>query len=161
MVDLLDADDDNDRIPDAHELLLGLDPLLTADATADATADPDKDGLTTFLEYAAGTNPIAWDAPTRVLKLGSSELNLPGTLSIQIRYRPDGPKLNLFSSQELHGPWIGQDPLALSIPGVSIRSQSSQISQDSIGGIATLTLIIQDTAPRRFYRVGQALNGGF
>jgi DNA-binding beta-propeller fold protein YncE len=47
------VDYDGDQISDAWELLHSLNP----DSSADATADPDNDGLTSYQEFIAGTDP--------------------------------------------------------------------------------------------------------
>jgi chitinase len=47
-----DTDDDNDGMPDAWELVYGLDPLKN-----DAGADPDGDQVTNINEYNLGTAP--------------------------------------------------------------------------------------------------------
>ena len=51
--DSIDPDDDNDGIPDAYELVNGLNTLLNTDAALDR----DNDGLTNLEEYLAGTDP--------------------------------------------------------------------------------------------------------
>lgn len=47
-----DSDDDADAMPDAWEVLYGLDPLVD-----DGDSDLDGDGITNFVEYENGSNP--------------------------------------------------------------------------------------------------------
>ncbi len=54
----IELDSDGDGIPDAVEILLGLDPLDPSDARLDA----DLDGVSTLDEYLLGTNPLVPDA---------------------------------------------------------------------------------------------------
>lgn len=49
---LVSADTDGDRLPDAYESLVGLDPL-----TSNVGKDSDKDGLPDIDEYRLGTDP--------------------------------------------------------------------------------------------------------
>ena len=49
-----DGDTDNDGIPDAEELLLGLNPL----DPLDAALDPDLDGASNYEEFIAGTDRL-------------------------------------------------------------------------------------------------------
>ena len=51
-----DGDDDDDGLPDAWELLYGLDPL-----TKDADEDPDGDGVVNIDEYSNETDPTIFD----------------------------------------------------------------------------------------------------
>ncbi|MEA2047879.1 MAG: hypothetical protein U9O64_05460 [Campylobacterota bacterium] len=51
--DIEDDDDDNDSMPDAYELLYGLDPK---DAS-DKLLDKDDDGVSNYDEYLGGTDP--------------------------------------------------------------------------------------------------------
>jgi len=51
-----DGDDDEDGLPDAWELLYGLDPL-----TKDADEDPDGDGVVNIDEYSNETDPTIFD----------------------------------------------------------------------------------------------------
>ena len=46
-------DTDGDGMPDSWELLYGLDP----NSSADASGDPDEDGITNLQEYRDGTSP--------------------------------------------------------------------------------------------------------
>jgi parallel beta-helix repeat protein len=55
--DSSDPDDDNDKIPDADEIALGLD---SKDAS-DAAGDLDGDGVNNLNEYLGGTNPLVDD----------------------------------------------------------------------------------------------------
>ena len=52
-------DDDVDGLADSWETANGLDPT----DPSDATGDPDLDGMTNLDEYAAGTDPNAYDGP--------------------------------------------------------------------------------------------------
>ncbi|MBI2482620.1 hypothetical protein HYV74_00400 [Candidatus Uhrbacteria bacterium] len=60
--DRVDADDDNDGLPDDWETAHGLNPR---DA-ADAKQDPDADGTVTVEEYRAGTDPFKAPPPPPV-----------------------------------------------------------------------------------------------
>jgi len=82
-----DVDDDNDGIPDAIEIVLGLNPLNAADAMADL----DGDGMTNLAEYQAGRNPLVNEAAALAPLLTtpnqsgySSEKNRSGSLLMQI-----------------------------------------------------------------------------
>lgn len=58
--DSTDTDDDNDGLPDAVELVLGLDPLKIdsdGDSTPDGDEDSDNDGFSNSAEVQAGSNP--------------------------------------------------------------------------------------------------------
>jgi hypothetical protein len=55
--DPLDADTDNDLLPDGYEYLQGLNPVNSNDGQADI----DSDGLTRGQEYLRGTNPYLAD----------------------------------------------------------------------------------------------------
>jgi hypothetical protein len=58
----IDADDDEDGLPDTWENLYGLNP----DNAADAGEDPDSDGFSNAEEFSGGTNPNALtDFPER------------------------------------------------------------------------------------------------
>jgi hypothetical protein len=55
--DNADTDDDNDGMPDAWEVLYGLDPKVN-----DALKDLDGDGVVNFDEYTGSTNPAKKDS---------------------------------------------------------------------------------------------------
>ncbi|MDX1571199.1 MAG: hypothetical protein R3200_12005 [Xanthomonadales bacterium] len=71
-----DTDDDGDGIPDADELMIGLDP---ADHV-DGLFDTDRDGLTGFEEFLLGTDPNNPDTDGDSIVDGSDPT--PGTLGI-------------------------------------------------------------------------------
>jgi MYXO-CTERM domain-containing protein len=52
-------DEDGDGLSDNWEVLVGLDPT----DGSDAATDPDGDGRTSSVEYADGTDPLAYDGP--------------------------------------------------------------------------------------------------
>ena len=54
-----DSDDDNDTMPDAFEVLYGLNPLVN-----DAAGDLDVDGISNLTEYQNGTNPAVVNSDT-------------------------------------------------------------------------------------------------
>ena len=60
-----DTDDDNDGMPDSFETAIGLDPLISADASGDL----DGDGFTNLQEFNSGTdlNDPASNAATAIL----------------------------------------------------------------------------------------------
>jgi uncharacterized repeat protein (TIGR01451 family) len=72
--DFHDADDDNDQIPDAWEILLGLDSL----DLSDATVDQDGDGFTALEEYVSNTDPFN---VASFLKIETIETDSPVTIS--------------------------------------------------------------------------------
>lgn len=55
--DVYDEDDDNDGMPDAWEILHGLNPFNAADANL----NPDLDGATNLEEFLAGSDPNVSD----------------------------------------------------------------------------------------------------
>ena len=58
------TDSDSDGMPDAYEILYGLDPFNPADAAL--TADLDKDGISNIDEYLAGSNPAKDELPPQL-----------------------------------------------------------------------------------------------
>ena len=80
--DAVDVDDDNDLVPDAVEILWGMNPMDPADAILDL----DGDGLSAQLEYATGGQPgvrdevIQIDSKLKELKM--RELISPETTRV-------------------------------------------------------------------------------
>ncbi len=63
--DVCDLDDDNDLMPDTYEILHGLDPFDSSDASIDG----DNDGLTNLQEFNDGRNPNVNEATIAVQPL--------------------------------------------------------------------------------------------
>jgi len=125
----LDADDDNDGIPDSWENLHAcLDPFAD-----DASADIDSDGFTNFQEYVADTAPDQRGERLRLLSLDSTP-GAPARVSFQSSarrtYRVE------FSADLAAGAW---SPLASDISGTG---GVIEIDDPGAGGL-----------PRRFYRL--------
>ncbi len=76
------SDSDNDLVPDAVEILWGMDPSNPTDALLDL----DGDGLSAQLEYATGGNPGERDEVIQIdsnlMKLKVRELTSPGTARV-------------------------------------------------------------------------------
>ena len=80
--DAVDIDDDNDLIPDAVEILWGMNPMDPSDAILDL----DGDGLSAQLEYATGGHPGVRDEVIQInpnlLELKVRELISPETTRV-------------------------------------------------------------------------------
>jgi uncharacterized repeat protein (TIGR01451 family) len=68
LADFADPDDDNDGIPDAFEILYGLDPLDPGDAGVDS----DLDGFSNAEEYLADTHPGDSNSFHRVVAISNA-----------------------------------------------------------------------------------------
>ena len=93
--DVLGEDSDGDGLPDAWEILYGLDPH-SAIGRDGANGDPDQDGLTNAQEFAAGTAPT--DAAS-VLRL---EATYVGGIQLRFTGQP-GRGYTLSSRDALEG----------------------------------------------------------
>ena len=97
-----DPDDDNDGMPDAWEIMHGLDPL-----TDDASLDPDGDGITNLDEYLGGTAPETFDAnsepdsPSLIFPANDEIVALPIVLQAEIFNDPDGGDFQAFSQWQI------------------------------------------------------------
>lgn len=83
----LDADDDNDGMPDVWEYQNGLDWLNSADgqASLSAVTDPDGDGYTNSIEFQFGSDPLDGSS------LPVVRLTVPtGAISNDAHERPSG-----------------------------------------------------------------------
>ena len=85
-----DSDDDNDGMPDAWEMLHGLDPLID-----DASEDPDSDEINNLDEYLIDTDPKALedlsppDAPFILAPSDEETVSQTPELITDVFYDPD------------------------------------------------------------------------
>lgn len=167
----LAGDADNDQIPNKWEIDWGLDPYNSADALQ----DPDGDGLSSFAEYAFGSNPnfyntspsgslpagwatlVAPSTSTDAVGVTTGQLNVDqngaATYTIPIAVTPGTagmePKLSLnYSSQG----GAGIAGFGWSLGGLSSISRGPQTPL-----IDTKTRGVSFTADDRFYLDGQRL----
>lgn len=144
---ILDTDDDNDGIPDSHELLLGLDPFQASDATA----DPDGDGYSTWFEYAVGISPTSRNMTSDFISMSGQ----PDALVLTIRRR-----LGLINGQQVKlgvcsgfDSWSSYPPDNLGGAGFTVLSSTSSLANDAIGQVETLVITLAPTQPRTFFRL--------
>ena len=97
-----DEDDDNDGLPDAYELLHGLNP----NDASDANADSDNDGYTNLQEFVVGSNPTDSTSIIQTLSLKQGWNQVTVASSVQISHLGTAT-ITLGSSYDF-------DPLALS-----------------------------------------------
>ncbi len=92
-----DEDDDNDGMPDAWELLHGLDPL----DPDDAFLDKDNDGFSNLKEYLAGTDPTDKDdRPKEAADSSTSVIVLIGLIVLILLVIAGGGAFLLSRSKE-------------------------------------------------------------
>ncbi len=74
-IEVLAKDLDNDGIPDSYEseTCERLSPCLSPADPSDADADPDLDGVSSYDEWAQGTDPFNFDGPYIPLQLSPGE----------------------------------------------------------------------------------------
>jgi PKD repeat protein len=93
LADYLDADDDNDGMPDDWEILHGLDPL----DPSDASLDRDGDGFSNLTEYQMDSNPNVYTSPSPfplfvMLTIATTGFIFSGVLFVRIRRREHTPE---------------------------------------------------------------------
>lgn len=111
-------DSDNDGLPTAWEMLMGLNPN-SAIGVDGALGDFDNDGLTNFEEWRLGTHPRVGDAPLRLEPVMAA-----GQLTrLRLRAEP-GRAYHLQSVSALGGLWqtrfvmpAGATPFQIELPG--------------------------------------------
>src|SRR5207253_3881445 len=91
------ADSDGDGIPDAWEILYGLNP----NDPNDARTDPDGDGMTNLQEYQAGTDPTNGLSYLRLDLLGSG----PGSTALQFSARSNRTYSLQYKESPVFGRW--------------------------------------------------------
>lgn len=126
------TDSDDDSLPDDWEYRNNLDPLL-ADEDAGAAGDPDRDGMTNWAEWMAGTDPHESQSRLQL------SVRLDGaSLSLEAKVVP-GKKYLLEYADRLPGPFVTISSGAFPLIALSNTLQQT----DSLAGIGRA----------RFYRL--------
>ena len=119
-------DTDGDGIPDAWEIIQGLNPLNAADAALDA----DGDGQTNLAEYLAGTDPRAANGAFRIEQISAAS----NTLTLTFTARADRTYTVQYSDTLAANGWLK----LTDIPASAERAVSVNTTMST---------------PRRFYRI--------
>ena len=120
------VDTDGDGIPDAWEILHGLNPLNAADAALDA----DGDGQSNLAEYLAGTDPRAANGAFRIEQISAPS----NTLTLTFTARADRTYTVQYSDTLATNGWLK----LTDIPASAERAVSVSATMNT---------------PRRFYRI--------